>query len=326
MSQVNAGFWVQLPCVWSLRSCSSGSRLEYGNPLNLTETKVNQFHLPTTSILITAMRIRFMRSALRRDIVAICEECDTSTWWVDGKKWGANAELALVRALGIKIFYESSASKMNIFVVDEHPIVVTNQMIDKHVVKMILESGQMLSTPRVLDGESGRLLKERIVGSSDGDSQMNERIDLEGIVCESSMYSLGDGESLELPMVGDSCCCSPAVHAEYGRTRESTTHGTCSTGSINLKDRDSRSLHKCWMSTRTKVLRKRTVLTTRAKRVESQWTNADVPNGGPHEYTRGGVVTSDHIWYLIFWVLDTMSLWLTVIVKVNEYLKRIVSS
>ena len=33
---------------------------------------------------------------------------------------------------------------MNIFVVDEHPIAAANQMIDKHVVKMILESGQML--------------------------------------------------------------------------------------------------------------------------------------------------------------------------------------
>ena len=43
---------------------------------------------------------------------------------------------------------------MNIFVVDEHPIAAANQMIDKHVVKMILESGQMLSTAhRVLDGE-----------------------------------------------------------------------------------------------------------------------------------------------------------------------------
>lgn len=43
---------------------------------------------------------------------------------------------------------------MNIFVVDEHPVRAANQMIDKHVVKMILESGQMLSTAhRVLDGE-----------------------------------------------------------------------------------------------------------------------------------------------------------------------------
>ena len=43
---------------------------------------------------------------------------------------------------------------MNIFAVDEHPIRATHQMVDKHVVKMILEAGQMLSTShRVLDGD-----------------------------------------------------------------------------------------------------------------------------------------------------------------------------
>ena len=43
---------------------------------------------------------------------------------------------------------------MNIFVIDEHPVRAARQMVDKHVVKMILEAGQMLSTShRVLDGE-----------------------------------------------------------------------------------------------------------------------------------------------------------------------------
>ena len=43
---------------------------------------------------------------------------------------------------------------MNIFVVDEHPIRAAHQMVDKHIVKMILEAGQMLSTShRVLDGD-----------------------------------------------------------------------------------------------------------------------------------------------------------------------------
>ena len=43
---------------------------------------------------------------------------------------------------------------MNIFAIDEHPIRAAHQMVDKHVVKMILEAGQMLSTShRVLDGE-----------------------------------------------------------------------------------------------------------------------------------------------------------------------------
>jgi len=42
---------------------------------------------------------------------------------------------------------------MNIFAIDEHPVRAARQMVDKHVVKMILEAGQMLSTShRVLDG------------------------------------------------------------------------------------------------------------------------------------------------------------------------------
>ena len=43
---------------------------------------------------------------------------------------------------------------MNIFYLDSNPIVAAQMMCDKHVVKMILESAQMLSTAhRVLDGE-----------------------------------------------------------------------------------------------------------------------------------------------------------------------------
>ena len=43
---------------------------------------------------------------------------------------------------------------MNIFYVDRDPIVSAQMMCDKHVVKMILESAQMLSTAhRVLDGD-----------------------------------------------------------------------------------------------------------------------------------------------------------------------------
>ena len=42
---------------------------------------------------------------------------------------------------------------MNIFVLDENPQTAAQMMCDKHVVKMILESGQMLSTAhRVIDG------------------------------------------------------------------------------------------------------------------------------------------------------------------------------
>ena len=42
---------------------------------------------------------------------------------------------------------------MNIFILDEDPVVAASLQCDKHVVKMILESAQMLSTAhRVLDG------------------------------------------------------------------------------------------------------------------------------------------------------------------------------
>lgn len=42
---------------------------------------------------------------------------------------------------------------MNIFYIDEDPVVAAQQMVDKHVVKMILESAQLLSTAhRFLDG------------------------------------------------------------------------------------------------------------------------------------------------------------------------------
>ena len=43
---------------------------------------------------------------------------------------------------------------MNIFYVDSDPVVAAEMMCDKHVVKMILESAQILSTAhRVLDGD-----------------------------------------------------------------------------------------------------------------------------------------------------------------------------
>lgn len=55
---------------------------------------------------------------------------------------------------------------MNIFFVDRDPEIAAQQLVDKHVVKMILESAQLLSTAhRVLDGEeytdssSGRNIK-----------------------------------------------------------------------------------------------------------------------------------------------------------------------
>ena len=42
---------------------------------------------------------------------------------------------------------------MNIFYVDESPVIAAQSMVDKHVVKMILETAQLLSTAhRLLDG------------------------------------------------------------------------------------------------------------------------------------------------------------------------------
>lgn len=42
---------------------------------------------------------------------------------------------------------------MNIFILDENPVIAAQQQCDKHVVKMIVESAQMLSTAhRMLDG------------------------------------------------------------------------------------------------------------------------------------------------------------------------------
>ena len=43
---------------------------------------------------------------------------------------------------------------MNIFVLDEDPTIAAQMQCDKHVVKMIVESAQMLSTAhRMLDGK-----------------------------------------------------------------------------------------------------------------------------------------------------------------------------
>ena len=42
---------------------------------------------------------------------------------------------------------------MNVFYVDKHPVKAAEQMCDKHIVKMILESAQLLCTcHRVQDG------------------------------------------------------------------------------------------------------------------------------------------------------------------------------
>ena len=54
---------------------------------------------------------------------------------------------------------------MNIFYVDHDPVKAAEALVDKHVVKMILESAQLLSTAhRVLDGEM-RVVEKYVDGS-----------------------------------------------------------------------------------------------------------------------------------------------------------------
>jgi hypothetical protein len=63
---------------------------------------------------------------------------------------------------------------MNIFYVDSDPVIAAQSLVDKHVIKMILETAQLLSTAhRVLDGEeyvgkskSGRKAKRWSLGDA----------------------------------------------------------------------------------------------------------------------------------------------------------------
>ena len=50
----------------------------------------------------------FLREALKRDMVAICEKC-TAVYMMSGweKSTGAKTEWALAKALGLKIYYEA---------------------------------------------------------------------------------------------------------------------------------------------------------------------------------------------------------------------------
>lgn len=56
---------------------------------------------------------------------------------------------------------------MNIFYVDHDPVIAAQSLVDKHVVKMILESAQLLSTAhRVLDGELVPAVNQILTGST----------------------------------------------------------------------------------------------------------------------------------------------------------------
>lgn len=52
--------------------------------------------------------------------------------------------------------------KINIFYIDEDPVQAARWMVDKHIVKMILESAQLLSTAhRFLDGKEKQVLTDK---------------------------------------------------------------------------------------------------------------------------------------------------------------------
>ena len=52
---------------------------------------------------------------------------------------------------------------MNLFILNKDPIIAAQQQCDKHVVKMPLESGQMLSTAhRLLDGDEYFEINEKV--------------------------------------------------------------------------------------------------------------------------------------------------------------------
>ena len=57
---------------------------------------------------------------------------------------------------------------MNIFALHESPEVSAEMACDKHVVKMILESAQLLCTHRVLDGTEYTDLTKNVVRLRDG--------------------------------------------------------------------------------------------------------------------------------------------------------------
>ena len=51
---------------------------------------------------------------------------------------------------------------MNIFILDEDPVVAAQAQCDKHVVKMVLESAQMLSTTHRLLGENHQVFYKTV--------------------------------------------------------------------------------------------------------------------------------------------------------------------
>ena len=99
---------------------------------------------------------------------------------------------------------------MNIFVLDKDPFVAAQQSCDKHVVKMILETGQMLS-PHI-----GCLTVWNIMTcqrwssrkSKGGDWMMVEKMLCEGFVRRTSLYTVVYENTSELWLVESSWSCT----------------------------------------------------------------------------------------------------------------------
>lgn len=77
---------------------------------------------------------------------------------------------------------------MNIFYIDNDPVQAAQWMVDKHVVKMILESAQLLSTAhRVIDGEPMPVVKQVMAGATKVSNKVKTRLYL-GDARESVLY------------------------------------------------------------------------------------------------------------------------------------------
>ena len=76
------------------------------------------------------------------------------TWTCRGMVMSTYAGYSCVRQMDTRHRGRCCGKRMNIFYLDRDPVIAAQMMCDKHVVKMILESAQMLSTAhRVLDGD-----------------------------------------------------------------------------------------------------------------------------------------------------------------------------
>ena len=78
---------------------------------------------------------------------------------------------------------------MNIFALHQHPVVAAKQHCDKHVVKMILETAQLLSTAhRMLDGDETR--RPSVSGKTETKYWILEDSNMEGTLYRATMMGI----------------------------------------------------------------------------------------------------------------------------------------